>query len=252
MMPAEHCLLVRFTKNIKMNSLLIRLNTYKRFIILFALIIAADTFIKLLVSHSFEFDTRHHVLGFLYLAPIVNNTYTNVIISTLIEASPDMLAQMFFLAALLFLLNISLIILKRIAVSFRIQMIVLAVSVLVIAYISPFLSKMFPLHLTIVFVSYFSKAVVLLFYLTMFYISSNDFPRFMWIVIISAGLSNLIGFFYPPYGVIDYIYLDLPQNKALSAVFNLADAAIFVGYVLLIIYMFAFPVIRILNRKRRN
>jgi lipoprotein signal peptidase len=55
------------------------------------------------------------------------------------------------------------------------------------------------------------------------------------LIILAAGVGNLIGHFYPPYRVIDFINIKGSYELLRIGVFNIADFAFDVGIVGLII-----------------
>ena len=78
--------------------------------------------------------------------------------------------------------------------------------------------------------SLISKSAVLLFYLTFYFFTKNKYLKIFILLIISAGLGNLLNHFYYPYKVIDFINVKGSYETLRIGVFNFADLVLNISF----------------------
>ena len=83
--------------------------------------------------------------------------------------------------------------------------------------------------------SVITKLAALTLYSAVFLLVKDNLIRVFSLIIISAGLSNLINHFYYPYQVIDFINVEGSYQLLKIGVFNIADVAFDIGFIGLII-----------------
>ena len=83
--------------------------------------------------------------------------------------------------------------------------------------------------------SVLGKLCVLIIWGTIFYFVKDKLIRYSMILVIACGIGNLISHFYPPFLVIDFIYIDGLYEFVKIGIFNLADLSYNIGAVALII-----------------
>ena len=83
--------------------------------------------------------------------------------------------------------------------------------------------------------SIFGKLAVLTVWATIFYYVKDRFIRYSIIFVIACGIGNLISYFYPPFWVIDFIYVDTLYQLYVFGIFNLADISNQIGLIALVI-----------------
>jgi lipoprotein signal peptidase len=86
------------------------------------------------------------------------------------------------------------------------------------------------------FVSWFSKFGILFFCTTIFFKINDTKLKLILTFIIGSGFGNLISHFYPPFYVIDFIYVKFLFNVFRIGIFNLADIIYYLSILTLIIY----------------
>ncbi len=72
----------------------------------------------------------------------------------------------------------------------------------------------------------------LVFYGSLYYFTESPDFKFCWMLMIAGGIGNLLSYFYPPFGVVDFILMRMPDIG--DVVFNLADVFSTASIVLLI------------------
>ncbi len=83
-----------------------------------------------------------------------------------------------------------------------------------------------------------------------FYSITNDkFLKFILVGFFSAGIGNTLNFFYPPFSIIDYIYIDVLNRILNSGIMNFADIVIYICQLLLIIFILIYLPIKKLSKK---
>lgn len=92
----------------------------------------------------------------------------------------------------------------------------------------------------------------LFFYGTLYYFTKAGDFKFAWTLMVAGGAGNLLSYFYPPFGVVDFVSMNMPGMG--NVVFNLADvyssaATATIGIVLII--RFATYIIGRLRSRRR-
>jgi hypothetical protein len=92
------------------------------------------------------------------------------------------------------------------------------------------------IHLSNHFVSWFSILGVIIFCLTVFFNIRDDKIRLILTFIIGAGFGNLISHFYPPYYVIDFIYVKFLYDCFRIGILNFADMIYYLSLLSLVIY----------------
>ena len=80
-----------------------------------------------------------------------------------------------------------------------------------------------------------TKLTVILIFLTILYFTKAKWVRLSLIIVLAGGIGNLISHFYPPFRVIDFIYIEGLYKVAKIGVFNLADLVVYIGFISLII-----------------
>lgn len=83
--------------------------------------------------------------------------------------------------------------------------------------------------------SVISKIAAIVFYSGLFVLIRNKQIRFFLVIILSAGIGNLLSHFYYPYSIIDFIYIEGSYELLRIGEFNLADLFFDIGIVGLII-----------------
>lgn len=102
------------------------------------------------------------------------------------------------------------------------------------------------------FFSWFSKFGILFFCTTIFFKINNGKVKLILSFIIGAGFGNLISHFYPPYYVIDFIYVKFLSDWHLTGIFNLADMVYDLSMIALIIYFIVSGFKKILQYRRNR
>jgi lipoprotein signal peptidase len=70
---------------------------------------------------------------------------------------------------------------------------------------------------------------------TVAYLIKNDTIRFPFVLVLAAGVGNLLSHFYPPFLIIDFIYIEGLSQLVKIGVFNFADLAFDIGIIWFII-----------------
>ncbi len=70
----------------------------------------------------------------------------------------------------------------------------------------------------------------------------NKIFKYLWGLYLGGGLGNFLSLLYPPFAVVDYIYIN---NSSNIGVFNLADVIITVSVCLLVVYSLIYLVIHL-------
>ena len=81
-----------------------------------------------------------------------------------------------------------------------------------------------------------------------FYFTKDKWLRLFLITIITGGVGNLISHFYPPFKVIDFIYVEGLYEIVRIGVFNLADLAVDIGVIGLVVSVVIKEFIKLLKR----
>jgi lipoprotein signal peptidase len=68
-----------------------------------------------------------------------------------------------------------------------------------------------------------TMALVLFFWGYFFYHTTNRYVRLFELFIIGCGIGNGLSLFYPPYGVIDFVYIPFLYTNNIMGIFNVAD-----------------------------
>jgi lipoprotein signal peptidase len=79
------------------------------------------------------------------------------------------------------------------------------------------------------------KLSSLIVWCTIFYFVKDKLIRYSMILVIACGIGNLISHFYPPFLIVDFIYVDKLYEFVKIGVFNLADLSYNIGIIALII-----------------
>jgi len=87
------------------------------------------------------------------------------------------------------------------------------------------------------FISIFSKCCGITFFISTALIVKNKVVQTILICIISSGFGNLINYFYPPYYVVDFIYIKGVFELFKIGVFNFADIIYDLSIISLILYL---------------
>jgi lipoprotein signal peptidase len=83
-------------------------------------------------------------------------------------------------------------------------------------------------------------------------ISNNRIYSIIFSLLLGAGLGNLINQFYPPFAVIDYIYIGQLNKTIGLGVFNFADLTIEIAIVIAIIYFPVYSIFEITKHRKKD
>ena len=70
---------------------------------------------------------------------------------------------------------------------------------------------------------------LLIIYCIIFYSHLEKWIRLSLVILFAAGIGNLLGHFYPPYYIIDFIYVEGSYDLIKVGVFNIADLTFYIG-----------------------
>ena len=80
--------------------------------------------------------------------------------------------------------------------------------------------------------------------------SQNTYLKFILIGFLSAGIGNTLNLFYPPFAIVDYLYLE-PLNKLLnSGIMNFADLIIYVCQLSIVLFIIIYLPIKIIQNNK--
>ena len=85
------------------------------------------------------------------------------------------------------------------------------------------------IHISARTIGVIKSLTVLIFVGSIFFLCVNKWIRLSLMVYCAGGIGNLLSYFYPPFGSIDFIYLKISYSRFVS--FNMADIATYVGII---------------------
>ena len=83
---------------------------------------------------------------------------------------------------------------------------------------------------------------------TIFYFVKDKLIRYSMILVIACGVGNLISHFYPPFFIIDFIYIDGLYELVKIGIFNLADLSYKIGAIALVISLLIWLIRKLMRR----
>lgn len=83
-----------------------------------------------------------------------------------------------------------------------------------------------------------------------FYFSLDKWIRLSLVVVFAAGIGNFLSHFYPPYRIVDFIYIKGSYELVKIGIFNVADLALYVGSLGLIVSALFYELIKGLKNKK--
>jgi lipoprotein signal peptidase len=86
------------------------------------------------------------------------------------------------------------------------------------------------------YLSIMRYVVLLYLFLIIFVFCKEKVFKFILLILISAGFSNFIGLLYPPFYVIDFLFVEPFIRRKIIGVLNIADIIIFFDEMILLIY----------------
>ncbi len=240
------------SKETGMNQSLSRID-YRNLAIIIIAIVAADTFLKIVLYNLLDFERRYRLIGnSVYIFVTLNKSYGGAIPRLLLDTAKNPISTAFFGSLIPFPVAAYMISAKYIRIRLIWKILIFTGILLVCSYIAASLQVAFPGFTPgQFFVSWFSKIGALCMVFAYFHFSERKIPKYIWCVIFAAGLSNLLSHFYPPFRVIDYIYFRFRRELPWIGISNLADIIFDITILAATIYIISIPIRKIFEIRKQ-
>jgi lipoprotein signal peptidase len=212
----------------------------KKLIILSFLIIGIDLLTKLLALNLLPFENQVRLIGervCFYLTYNLDSTGGQADYLMRAESNKNLSILLSSLIGIILLSYIVIIFSTKISKSIKwlIGIGIFIICVIISELLKPYLANIVISNWT---ASVLAKTTAISLYLLIFMLSKNNYIRLFLIIIISAGLGNLINHFYSPFRVIDFIDIKGSYELFKIGVFNLADIFFDIGLIGFFITLF--------------
>lgn len=224
----------------------------KKLITILILIVCVDILTKVIALNFLPFQNHVNLIGekvSLYLTYNMNSTGEQA--NYLLRQENNKNISLVFASTIIILLTVYSLIINRATVKRKYKWLI-GIGIFVLSIIiSESVERLFP-NMTISnwTTSIFTKILGISLYALILSKLTNKFLRLFIVIIISAGVGNLINHFYYPYRVIDFIDIDGTYELLRIGVFNIADLAFDIGICGLLVTLTAITIKKIIDKMK--
>lgn len=215
-------------------------------------IVIADLILKIIFYYivpTHEFFYIFNSKSFIYTT--TNSTLLGSQIVAMMEQSNTSINEVFFMSVVYFILGLYILLIRytKLKKGLRILLgfVITILGILLFSFTKEFWSDIYIPQYAFNLVRSVGPLLALF---AFFIISKDSFLKFILIGLLFGGISNTLNLFYPPFSVIDFLYIDILSNYFNTGIMNLADFIINICIFLMVIYVIIYlPIKRIKKNK---